>query len=465
MGKLVKYCAKCEEGFAAKFVFCPNCGEHMDAFEMNPIQEEAAPVNTFNASSVEAETSAPATFATAPLPEEPVVAETFSNDEVETFSNDKVETFSDDEVLELDSVDVSEETIEEPETDDAFLPETVSASAAKDADSNGHEDRSIFGFGTSGFNYSEDYRPVNVDDSYRPTVIEEKDTQLRNTLLAGFGTLFVAATILAWLISLFVHALPVFALDEPDLFAFVGPIEPDPVVIEEIKQKNDDDGGGGGGGGKENPIPVNKGRLPTQMENPPNQLLTVTQMSNPTFLVMNATQGKNKREMTNEPIGLPNGLSADTLSGGPGSGGGIGGGRGSGAGGGIGTGEGNGNGSGSGNGNGNGNGDGDGDGDGTPQITKKVVPVGVTEGIKILSRPQPRYTDAARQNNVQGTVTLRVTFLANGSIGGVSPVNGLPYGLTEQAIAAAKQIRFDPPKRNGQAYAVTKTVTYTFTIY
>jgi hypothetical protein len=55
--------------------------------------------------------------------------------------------------------------------------------------------------------------------------------------------------------------------------------------------------------------------------------------------------------------------------------------------------------------------------------------------------------------------------LANGQIGGISPVKGLGNGLTEQAIAAARGIKFEPAKRGGQPYAVTKTVEYSFTIY
>ena len=37
MAKIVKFCNSCEESFAEKFGFCPNCGEHLQAFEMNPL--------------------------------------------------------------------------------------------------------------------------------------------------------------------------------------------------------------------------------------------------------------------------------------------------------------------------------------------------------------------------------------------------------------------------------------------
>jgi len=439
MGKILKYCTKCEEGFAEKFGFCPNCGENLQAFEMNPIQNETAAAGASGVNNAETETLPTASFEPAAAAQEQVVPATAA--------------FADNDILELDSVDVPEE------------PETLIAEPAT-ANDTGSYYQPAAETETATYNFSDDKENTATDaNDYSPTVIVEKDVQLRNGLLAGFGTMIMAAVLIAWVWSLFVHSLPVFALDEEGLFAFVGPIEPEPIDIEKPPKKNDKEGGGGGGGGKENPLPVNKGRLPTQMENPPNQLLTVTQMSNPTFLVQNATKGNIKREMTDQPIGLPNGLTSD-LSGGPGRGGGIGGGNGSGAGNGNGLGEGNGNGSGSGDGNGDGNGDGDGPGDdGSPKIAKIVKPAGVTVPIKIISKPQARYTDAGRTNNVQGTVTLKVTFTASGTIGGISTVSGLPYGLTEQAIAAARQIKFEPPKRDGVPYSVTRTISYTFTIY
>jgi TonB family protein len=84
---------------------------------------------------------------------------------------------------------------------------------------------------------------------------------------------------------------------------------------------------------------------------------------------------------------------------------------------------------------------------------------------RFLSKPRADYTDAARENQVQGTVRLRVTFLANGQIGAITPVGNLPDGLTEQAITAARQIKFEPARRDGAPVTVTKIVEYTFTLY
>lgn len=92
-------------------------------------------------------------------------------------------------------------------------------------------------------------------------------------------------------------------------------------------------------------------------------------------------------------------------------------------------------------------------------------PVGPTEGVKVLSKPRADYTNEARANSVQGKVVLRVTFKADGTIGTIGVISGLPDGLTERAIEAAKGIKFKPAMRDGVPYSVTKPVEYTFTIY
>ena len=52
--------------------------------------------------------------------------------------------------------------------------------------------------------------------------------------------------------------------------------------------------------------------------------------------------------------------------------------------------------------------------------------------------------------------------MANGGIGSISPVKTLPFGLTEQAIFAARKIMFLPARSKGVKISVTKTVQYTF---
>jgi TonB family protein len=83
--------------------------------------------------------------------------------------------------------------------------------------------------------------------------------------------------------------------------------------------------------------------------------------------------------------------------------------------------------------------------------------------LRILSKSTAQYTNEARRNGTAGTVQLRVTFLASGAIGDISPVNSLPDGLTQAAIEAAKGIKFEPATENGTPLTVTKLIEYSFT--
>ncbi|MCZ2389506.1 MAG: energy transducer TonB [Acidobacteria bacterium] len=302
-----------------------------------------------------------------------------------------------------------------------------------------------------------------VDDGlFHVTVIEEKDVAKRNWLLLGSTVLVTLTLLTAIVANLFSQSLDIGAIN--DEISRASLIDLDPMTVEEEQQKKEkDDAGGGGGGGREEKTPASQGDLADQTRNPirpPDA--KVPRLDDPALVLPPpSTQGNKKFDKKYGVWGDPN-SQYTTLSNGDGSGGGIGSGRGTGQGSGTGTGAGSGNGSGFGNGNGNGNGDGDGDGDdgvGPPPAS------GPTTALKVTYKPRPSYTDAARQNQVQGKVTLRVTFLASGGIGQISTVKGLPYGLTEQAIAAARAIRFTPAMVNGQARSVTRQVEFSFAIY
>ena len=85
--------------------------------------------------------------------------------------------------------------------------------------------------------------------------------------------------------------------------------------------------------------------------------------------------------------------------------------------------------------------------------------------VKILNKPNPVWNNSAlAAANLQGTVILRVQFLSNCEIGRVQPVSGMPFGLTESSIEAARKIIFQPALKNGKPVTVTKAVEYTFAI-
>ena len=83
----------------------------------------------------------------------------------------------------------------------------------------------------------------------------------------------------------------------------------------------------------------------------------------------------------------------------------------------------------------------------------------------LLSRPAPDYPRGARKNNVQGSVLLRVVLLASGKIGEVTVVKGLPEGVSEAAVEAARKITFRPAIRGDRWVSQRVLVEYNFNTY
>lgn len=88
----------------------------------------------------------------------------------------------------------------------------------------------------------------------------------------------------------------------------------------------------------------------------------------------------------------------------------------------------------------------------------------VTTKAVINSKPPPEYTEEARQNHVQGTVVLKVILTKSGGVTDINVVKGLPYGLTEKAIAAATRIKFEPAVKDGHPVSQYTTIEYEFEI-
>ena len=89
------------------------------------------------------------------------------------------------------------------------------------------------------------------------------------------------------------------------------------------------------------------------------------------------------------------------------------------------------------------------------EVTRKAV---------ITYKPQPGFTEEARRNNVEGVVRLRAILHASGGVQNISVVKGLPDGLTEKAIAAARQIRFTPAEKDGRQVSQYVVLEYNFNI-
>lgn len=226
---------------------------------------------------------------------------------------------------------------------------------------------------------------------------------------------------------------------------------------------------GGGGGGDRHPLPAQVGEVP-----PPSQIqatIPIAPPLNPPALpaagidIDPALWQDLKAPVYGDPMSK-----SETPSKGPGKDGGIGSNKGLGIGDGSGPGFGPGDNGNTGGGNrqigccgpGGSMGDGEpGDGDGSPGF-------GGSQGsqrVRLLFKPEPQYTEEARRNQITGTVVLRVVFASSGEVVQIRAVSTLPFGLTERAIAAARQIKFAPAMKNGQPVSVYMQLEYNFNLY
>jgi TonB family protein len=101
-----------------------------------------------------------------------------------------------------------------------------------------------------------------------------------------------------------------------------------------------------------------------------------------------------------------------------------------------------------------------------PSVEKQVFsPREVTQKALILSRPEPLYTESARANLISGTVVLRAILSSTGTVTDIKVVSGLPYGLTERAVEAAQEIKFNPAIKDGRRVSQYIQIEYNFHLY
>jgi periplasmic protein TonB len=79
------------------------------------------------------------------------------------------------------------------------------------------------------------------------------------------------------------------------------------------------------------------------------------------------------------------------------------------------------------------------------EVTKMPLPQGRCAG---------KYTDAAKAAGIEGTVVLDLIVDEHGRARSIVVVTGLDHGLTEAAIAALKDCRFQPGEKDGAPVAV-----------
>jgi TonB family protein len=226
-------------------------------------------------------------------------------------------------------------------------------------------------------------------------------------------------------------------------------------IIPLLVNKGEDSGdaGGGGGGGRHEETPPSSGQAAIfQLDPPIVSPVPEPQLKAPSIPMTEAIRADPRLQPQRDemsPTGLPDSIPSPP-SAGPGSDGGVG------------TGSGGALGSGRGPGYGEGSGGNTGGGDrsiGYPGRSSSLQPA-VDSKPRLLNNPRPLYTEEARKNKVQGSVKVRLQVGADGLVKEVAVISPLPFGLTEQAIQAAYQMRFTPAMKDGRAipYWLTNVV-------
>ncbi len=83
----------------------------------------------------------------------------------------------------------------------------------------------------------------------------------------------------------------------------------------------------------------------------------------------------------------------------------------------------------------------------------------------VVIKPEPNYTDRARDKQVIGTVMLSCVFSSTGTVDNLQVTAGLPGGLTERAMTAARQIKFIPAIKDGHFVSMYIRLEYNFNLY
>ena len=90
--------------------------------------------------------------------------------------------------------------------------------------------------------------------------------------------------------------------------------------------------------------------------------------------------------------------------------------------------------------------------EGTEDVTKA----------RLLRKPQPSYTAKAEKERITGTVILKCVFASDGTVTHIQVIQGLPAGLTEAAIEAARKIKFIPATKDGRNVSMWMQLEYNF---
>ena len=96
---------------------------------------------------------------------------------------------------------------------------------------------------------------------------------------------------------------------------------------------------------------------------------------------------------------------------------------------------------------------------------KIFTPQEVDKKFQVVMNFHPEYTELARQNRIEGTIVIKCTLAADGTVRNIRVVSALPYGLTERAIASTRKLKFIPAMKDGKYVSVSTQHVYNFHLF
>ncbi len=86
----------------------------------------------------------------------------------------------------------------------------------------------------------------------------------------------------------------------------------------------------------------------------------------------------------------------------------------------------------------------------------------VSRRAKIVSIPEPLFSEEARANYVSGRVVVNGVLCRTGQVTDIQVVRSLPYGMTGNALQAARRIKFVPAAKDGENVSQYFQIEYGF---
>ena len=90
----------------------------------------------------------------------------------------------------------------------------------------------------------------------------------------------------------------------------------------------------------------------------------------------------------------------------------------------------------------------------------------LSKRVKLKNRFEPpEPPEEARNKRMNGCVILKIVLCKSGKVTDVRVISGLPYGLTERVIKAARKLRITPAEKDGQPVSQSIQIESCFGIH